>query len=128
MHAGNAALLPKQSRREGCGDYSLCCFKSHNSYHSSSREGCISRNVYIHTNDLPFQQSQIPSPTICKLFDEYFDREWNSSILIATDASKGEEGVSLAALTITYNRTLTLRGLFWYPLFGLGEQYVTGTK
>ncbi|GBM87341.1 putative RNA-directed DNA polymerase from transposon BS [Araneus ventricosus] len=65
--------------------------------------------ISIHTNDLPFQQSQIPYPTLCKLFDEYVNKEWNSSILIATDASKGEEGVSLAALNITYNRTLTLK-------------------
>ncbi|GBM15297.1 hypothetical protein AVEN_210929-1 [Araneus ventricosus] len=44
--------------------------------------------IRIHTNDLPFQQSQISSPTICKLFDEYVNKEWNSSIFIATDASK----------------------------------------
>ncbi|GBO16198.1 hypothetical protein AVEN_187058-1 [Araneus ventricosus] len=69
-----------------------------------SQENTIS----IHTNDLPFQQSQIPYPTLCKLFDEYVNKEWNSSKLIATDASKGE-GVSLAALNITYNRTLTLK-------------------
>ncbi|GBN58690.1 hypothetical protein AVEN_5628-1 [Araneus ventricosus] len=35
--------------------------------------------------------------------------ELNSSILIAIDGSKGEEGVSLAALNVTYNRTLTLK-------------------
>ncbi|GBM46471.1 hypothetical protein AVEN_78612-1 [Araneus ventricosus] len=65
--------------------------------------------VRIHMNCLPFQQSQILSPTICKLFDEYDNKEWNSSILIFTDRSKGEESVSLAALNITYNRTLTLK-------------------
>lgn len=59
----------------------------------------------IHIDNLPFQRKIMDNKLTVSIFNDYVYNEWHDSILIATDASKLNGNIGIAAVNILTNKS-----------------------